>query len=262
MAGPRQDKPDRHRAPQRGASLAVCRPRLEAGARDWASISIFITVARCATGLPGNYGLPTVIDLYMLHDDGLRSATTELGEGQRALLVGLHQPRGRIREPSDLDQRLALPLPVEAAHSLDLQIGPTRQSKRQRMCSRQLVHHRFLNTGLRSDTFLHVNGEFVRSGFARKSKPLVISERTDLGGAATRWFSRYGDELALVGHDGLVRFGIEIGQGRSFHAVSITESLDCPPVLLCVVPQDCRVVEKPMCLLWRLDLNRRLDRFL
>src|SRR5438874_3742762 len=53
-----------------------------------------------------------------------------------------------------------------------------------------------------------------------------------------------------------------IRQGRSFHVVSITESVDCPPVLLCVLPQDCRVVEKPMRLLWRLDLNRRLDRFL
>ena len=50
-------------------------------------------------------GLPTVIDLYMLHDDGLRSATADLGEGQRALLVRLHQPRGRIREASDLDHR-------------------------------------------------------------------------------------------------------------------------------------------------------------
>src|SRR5204863_1520066 len=145
-----------------------------------ASISIFITVARCPTGLPSNYGLPTIIDLYMLHDDGLRSATTDLGEGQRALLVGLHQPRGRIREASDLDHRLALPLPVEAAHSFDLQIGPTRQPKRQRMCSRQLVHHRFLNAGLRSDTFLHVDDEFVRSGFAGQLKTGIVGERSYL----------------------------------------------------------------------------------
>src|SRR5947207_5507129 len=96
----------------------------------------------------------------------------------------------------------------------------------------------------------------VRASRSLSASALTLAERRRAG------FSVRGDEFALVGHDGLVRFGIEIGQGRSFHAVSITESLDCPPVLLCVVPQDCRVVEKPMCLLWRLDLNRRLDRFL
>src|SRR5947208_957477 len=123
----------------------------------------------------------------MLHDDGLGSATTELGEGQRALLVGLHQPRGRIREPSDLDQRLALPLPVEAAHSLDLQIGPTRQSKRQRMCSRQLVHHRFLNTGLRSDTFLQsmasssARASLVRASRSLSASALTLAERRRAG---------------------------------------------------------------------------------
>jgi hypothetical protein len=77
-----------------------------------------------------------------------------------------------------------LPLPVEATHSFDLQIGPTHQPKRQRMCSRQLVHHRFLNAGLCSDTFLHVDGEFVRSGFAREVKTLVVSQCGYLGRAA------------------------------------------------------------------------------